>query len=381
MAMYGVQRAEKYHRTDVSGIQRETNRTAKHYNNDVDISRSENNIHLIQCDNWLKKIDELITAREVKVRKDSVVMVGSIYTASADFFTDPSKTKEELDKQKREYFKDCLEWHKKTYCEGDSDLIISAVLHEDETTPHMQVYSVPIQNNKGKYSLCAKKVMGGRADYRNRVDCFYNEVSKKYNLERGETALDGQKAKKHIETQRYKVLALQGQIEGANIELEFMTDEISNNKALADRQKQKIKQLQIDYAKKKAEFDEDCKSLSDIIDSKKTELQDLECKRNLAQGEYKTMLINADKLKEDLQQSWDTLQEIKDFLCWDNYWLSTMKNLPSYMSDKPHILQTIEQRHRDFYAEQIEPTVQDIGEFLEQAADIHILQYDDELCL
>lgn len=242
--MYGVQRSEKYKRQDISGIEKEATRTAKHYNNDVDPSKSQYNISLINCCNWQQKINDTITDTGVKVRKDSILAIGSVYTATGEFFNRQSgESKQEWQSRVLSYFNDCLDWHIKTYCQGNKDLVLSAVIHQDETTLHMQTYSIPIVNRNGKYALSAKSIMGNKKSYTDRVDSFYNDVSKHYGLQRGEPTPEGQVAKKHIDTQQYKLSKLNQdltQAEADKINADIDKQELEQSIRIIESKKQKL---------------------------------------------------------------------------------------------------------------------------------------------
>ena len=90
-------------------------------------------------------------------------------------------TKEEIE----QYFKDCYEFYKSYYCAGDDNRIFNAVIHLDETTPHMHISAVPILENEKGFSLCAKKIVGNRSDLRKAQDKFYEEVCQSRGFDRG----------------------------------------------------------------------------------------------------------------------------------------------------------------------------------------------------
>lgn len=183
--MCGIMRVEKRKMWDVTGIEMEANRTketaVKFGNSDIDISKTDSNVFFKKRYDWHKAIDELLKANNLKKRKDSVVLLDGLYTASPDFFKNKS------DYEIQNYFQDCLDFHINTYCDGDKNLLINAVIHLDETTPHMQVASVPIKRDlDSKAHLSAKLIMGNKKDYRDRQNAFYLNVTKEYGLDRGE---------------------------------------------------------------------------------------------------------------------------------------------------------------------------------------------------
>ena len=182
--MFGVMHTEKYKRTAVYRLQNEDRRTeadiGKYERSGIDWTRTHENYHLIDHENWSKFVTDRLHAEGLKPRKDSNVMVGTVYSASPEFFV--GKSPEEV----RQYFEDCLDFHIKEYCQGDRSRVISAVVHLDETTPHMQVESIPLYQDAKGMHLSAKLVVGNRQQMRGAQDRFYEEVSKGYGLERGE---------------------------------------------------------------------------------------------------------------------------------------------------------------------------------------------------
>src|SRR5690625_2788272 len=221
---YGIMRVEKRKAPDVTGLQMEANRTRetaeKFGNSDIDISKTQDNIYLKKTDKWRTEINKIIKENGLKARKDSVVILDGFYGASPEFFKDKSE-KEILD-----YFKDCLDFHINTYCQGNPKLLINAVIHTDETTPHMQLASVPIvEDQKGKH-LSAKIIMGGRKQNRERQDKFYAKVSKHWNLERGEVRRNHKEIKKHKEKRDWELEEQEQQLNVninniANLEKQF----------------------------------------------------------------------------------------------------------------------------------------------------------------
>lgn len=187
MAMYGIMRVEKRRRSAVYGIQIEASRTPADHargrdfdNSDIDWEKTQNNIFLVRSESWNKEITKQIHAAGVKEKKDSVVMLDGLYTASAEWFE--GKTEAEI----RKYFEECKEFYIKEYCGGDESRVISAVIHLDEATPHLHIQSVPLLEDEKGLHLSAKRIMGFKSDYRKRQDRFYEQVSKARGLERGE---------------------------------------------------------------------------------------------------------------------------------------------------------------------------------------------------
>jgi len=170
-------------------------------NPDIDPNRTALNYRLDDCAG--RTLSERIDARIAagltaknqdgttkKIRADAVKMVDIICATSGEFMAGLT-----ADRQ-REYFKECLEWVKGHF---GADNIVSAVVHMDETTPHLHICAVPI-TAKGR--LSAKEFMGSRKQLRYIQDRYWEGVSKNWGLERGERVeLTG---RKHLNVAEYK---------------------------------------------------------------------------------------------------------------------------------------------------------------------------------
>lgn len=218
MSQYGIMRVEKRGRSAVYGLQIENEREQSDGekrtfdNSDIDWTRTQQNEHLMQSKQWNRDITEQIKAAGCREKKNSIVMLDGFYGASPEWFEQHDR--KEID----QYFRQCLDFHVKTYCQGDRSRVINAVVHWDEATPHLHVESVPLMQDARGWHLSAKDIMGGRMDYRHRQDEFYEDVSKAHGLERGEVAEyqqehmpDGERhmkrpedMKKHLTVMEYK---------------------------------------------------------------------------------------------------------------------------------------------------------------------------------
>ena len=187
---YGIMRIEKRGRGAVYGLQIEANRKPEDKDkrdfarSDIDWNKTSQNENFVRTENWNQEITRQIKAagvREVmKGKNASIVLLDGVYTASAEWFDTHSREEAE------QYFRDCLQFHVREYCGGDESRLINAVVHWDETTPHMQVASVPLIEDEKGWHLSAKKIMGSQSDYRHRQDLFYEQVSRVRGMDRGE---------------------------------------------------------------------------------------------------------------------------------------------------------------------------------------------------
>ena len=256
----GIMRVEKRNRQALYGLKIEACRSRKDHmagrdfmKSDIDWTRTDFNTYLVKTDNWMEKIDTLTAG--LRKRKDSVLLLDGIYTASPDFF------KELSDFEMKEYFEDCLQFHIKEYCSGNKDLVVSAVIHFDETTPHLHVASVPIiEKDDGTKSLSAKAIMGNATQYRQRQDRFFEEVTSEYNLERGEKS-DAIEKRKHLQKLDFAIAEKQKelqQIEQASEDYVLLEDNARQRAEQAEhaleKAEKKRKAIEADIEAKEQEY-------------------------------------------------------------------------------------------------------------------------------
>ena len=193
-AQYGILRFKKYKGPAISPIEAHNERTKEQYasNPDIDTSRSRYNLHLVQPQGkYREEADRMIAAAHCRVRKDSVRVVEALVTASPEFFK--GKTHSEV----KAYFAYALK-----FLEGRQhpDTFLSAVIHMDEKTPHLHLTFVPLTKDN---RLCAKEIIGNRANLTKWQDDFHAYMVEKYpDLERGESA--SKTGRKHIPTRLFK---------------------------------------------------------------------------------------------------------------------------------------------------------------------------------
>lgn len=255
--MFCIMRTEKRKRTDLGGIQRENTRTATEYNNKVAPGMDIFNVTLKESSNWLQDINKEIQAAGAKTRANSVLALDTLYTASPEFFQ--GKTNEENDK----FFRDCLRFH-----ESHFGHIISAVIHYDETTPHLHVISVPLTQD-GR--LSARDVIGNKAKMSKAQDEFFEQVGKGYGLERG-VQMDGQEKKKHISAQEHELREIRQKIARGKEELEAIEHSKETARTRAQTARQTATELQKEVEQLQEERSRQHNSLK-MLSASKTDRQ------------------------------------------------------------------------------------------------------------
>ena len=122
-----------------------------------------------------------------KHRKDAVVAVELLLTASPEWFDELAKDRDELGKDPtfKAWVSESFAWAKKEF--GTN--LVDVALHMDESTPHIHLLTVPLTQD-GR--LCAKEVTG-RKEMQRRQDAYAKAVSA-FGLRRGQPAQETKRA-------------------------------------------------------------------------------------------------------------------------------------------------------------------------------------------
>ena len=230
---YQVLRIEKFSKGDLGKIGAETERAAKrHRNEDIDSERTPLNYYFKKSEGGLnaqwKQTMQSLNAT-FKETKKAVAFEGVIITSDKTFFEAHGYVPgEPLPLELQRFFADSYAFLKRQigYHGGDQN-ILSAAVHLDETTPHLQLYYIPVvdegrkkvyakgadgkvlrnekgspvqakdKNGKSLYErtqleqpkICSSEFWeqrGAQASFGNLQDEFHEQVARYYGLERGE---------------------------------------------------------------------------------------------------------------------------------------------------------------------------------------------------
>lgn len=319
--MYCIMRTEKRKKTDLGGIQKENLRTATEYNNQVKPGMDVFNVVLKGSNNWLQDINNEIKAAGAKTRSNSVLALDTLYTASPNFFQ--GKTNEQNDN----FFKDCLQFH-----EAHFGHVISAVIHYDESTPHMHVISVPLTKDN---RLSARDVIGNKAKMSKMQDTFFEQVGKGYGLERG-IHMDGQEKRQHISAQEHELREIKQKIARGKEELGAIehSEETARTRAQKYRQTAAELQKQVEVLQKQVEVLQKERSkqhkslllLTEAANNKQKEVKHLNYTLQEKRGEFEAITGNIKQAQKDLEEisgylsraEQNKAQEIANR--WENEW-------------------------------------------------------------
>jgi hypothetical protein len=179
MAKYGIIRMQKFHKDAILGIQKHNQREGKNSKNkDIDSNRTMLNYDFVNEDK-IKYHEEIkkMTATRVKrkIRNDAVLVAEFLVSASPEYMHAMSSD------EQRKYFEAALDHISGKYGQQN---ILYAVVHNDESTPHMHVGFVPITDDR---RLAAKEYFHGKTKILRIQDDFHNYMNKRgYDIERGE---------------------------------------------------------------------------------------------------------------------------------------------------------------------------------------------------
>jgi hypothetical protein len=163
----------------ITGAQKHNNRAQDTPN--ADPSRLDLNQQLIGTPDL--NADVRARIGDATIRKNAVICVEQLLTASPDFFEkDPSTSHGYNQQQLDAWVKANLDYISHKW--GDN--CVNAVLHLDETTPHIHLFIVPMDySKKATGSLNAAGLIGGHKYKMKKMQDEYAEAMKPFGLERG----------------------------------------------------------------------------------------------------------------------------------------------------------------------------------------------------
>ena len=185
---YAIIRNEKLTRVEAQGAYIHNARRSKgHTNKDIDNTRTHLNFYCKKNEQtYIKEFDRIKKEYDLKghIRSNSIILCEMMITSDNEFFD-----KIGLEETKR-YFKESYKFVC-NYKNLGEKYIVSAVVHLDETTPHMHLIYIPVIHTKDKEGneidkICARDFWRGRDSYRDLQNEFHKYItSKGFDLKRG----------------------------------------------------------------------------------------------------------------------------------------------------------------------------------------------------
>ena len=208
---------QKFHKNDVAPVERENERDENYIsdNPQIDCARTKDNYRLVSnYGTYTEFINNRLKELNLSPRKDAVVMNSFVVGSDKTFFSGLPKALQ------YQFFSDCAKFFTERYGEEN---IMSAVVHLDETTPHMHLNLMPITSD-GR--LCSKQLFDKPQLQKLQTD-FYEEVGKKYGLQRGKEGSQ----RKHLSTAEFKAKKIIEQAEAIRQENQVYADALEEAKS------------------------------------------------------------------------------------------------------------------------------------------------------
>jgi hypothetical protein len=211
------------------------------------------------------RIDEKLPA---KMRKDAVVSVEVLLTASPEFFDGLETDRAKL--AKNPVFLDWVQRSKKWVEVEFGKNLVDLVLHMDESTPHFHALAVPLTKD-GR--LCAKEVTARTEMQRRQTG--YAKAMEKFGLKRGDPATETKR--RHIKLKEApgsggQASQLAAQLAAAQAELTRVRGHFERLQKLSAGDLTQISALKKELAEKNLEI-EALKAQKTIVEGDKTALE------------------------------------------------------------------------------------------------------------
>ncbi len=224
---------EKYKRQDVSPIEKENERDGNYQgsNPQIDNERTSDNYHIIYPQGkYIEMINKRLATLTLKrkIRSDAILMNSFVVSSDGEFFKGLRAW------EQRAFFEDCARFFVEKY---GYENMLSAVVHVDETTPHMHLNFVPINGGRlSSKSLFDKKKLSELQTE------LWEQVGKKYGLKRGKensqathiTAAE-HKAKAIVQSAEQKRDEIDRQTEQKQAELDELTQTVEAATEVANK--------------------------------------------------------------------------------------------------------------------------------------------------
>lgn len=234
---YGICRVQKVKAAAVGSMQYHNDRLpGEHSNPNIDHSKRGDNAEFIKHGSYRAEVNDRIERfrkSDRKVRKDAVVLVEGVMTASPEFFE--GKSRDEV----MAFFRDGFDFVKSEVGEGN---MVHFTVHMDESTPHAHFGFTPIKDG----TLSWKNYFDGRDALRGWQDRFFEKVSKPWGLERGEkdtgrTHKDAAQMRRDAERELHEV---QGQVDVKRTELDATNRDLAESTERLECLRQEVEEME-----------------------------------------------------------------------------------------------------------------------------------------
>ncbi len=202
---------EKYKRQEVSPVEEENERDESYQtaNPNIDSSRTKDNYHIIYPrQSYIAAINSRLKRLELKrkIRSDAIYMNSFVITSDGEFFKDMRAWEQHA------FFEDCAHFFMDKY---GYENVLSAVVHMDETTPHLHLNIVPINDGR----LSSKSLFDRRKLAQLQTE-LWEQVGNKYGLKRGKYGSTA----KHVSAAEHRAKKIVEEAEQRGSEIDEQTE-------------------------------------------------------------------------------------------------------------------------------------------------------------
>lgn len=307
---------DKFTRTDSRGVLKEAYRELRKYKNNVDTSLSMNNYSMEgikSSKEALKRVDarcaEVMNGR--KMQKQTNVIVSCAYTLPEYFYDKP------VDEQ-RKCFDAVYRFIQDRY---GKENVIDGVVHNDETTPHMTVYTVPVTTSRktgnitvSSASLCTQK----------EFNTFHKDLESYMEEEFGVKglALNGRtKGNFTLEELKERTRVKEEQVL-LKAKVEAEKEQLDKDKADFQAKEQQFNQEKVDFQAEKQAQEQTFKQERESLELQKSENEQI-AKQN--EQEAQKLAQTNKELSERLAESEEILEEAKGLKAYWNQMIAWAK--------------------------------------------------------
>ena len=187
---YAIIRNTNYKMKNLSGIYRHNERKNTNYSNkDLNIQNSRLNYSIKAPESTYEKVFKDVKLKyslQGMIKKVSNVMCEFIITSDKEFFNSIGE------EETKRYFETAYKFVANYNNLGEA-FIVSAKVHNDESTPHMHIVFIPVVHKKDKNGkeiskIACSEYWKGKDSYKRLQDNFYKYMIKSgFDLERGNT--------------------------------------------------------------------------------------------------------------------------------------------------------------------------------------------------
>lgn len=236
---YAIIRNAKYTINNLNGIYRHNERKNTNYSNkDITKEKAIKNYSLKSCNMPYSKAFRKIKEEnnlQGWIKKNSNVACEYIITSDKEFFENIGE------EETKRYFKTAFEFVK-NYKDLGEKYILSAKVHNDESTPHLHIVFAPVVKTKDKNGniinkLACSEYWKGKDSYRQLQDNFHKYIKEHgFDLERGK-----QREVEHLSTEKLKQVTNFDNIKYEISQNEIQPLETKNNSLLIQQNQELIK--------------------------------------------------------------------------------------------------------------------------------------------